>query len=118
MRIPVRRAAIVLALALALAAGPPPAPAEAGPVCASPTGRSVWRTPVLGDGPVCTSPTGRSVRRTPVRAGGGRPDAVTYQAPVAAVVSDPFRAPATPYGPGNRGLEYATSPGRSRTAAT
>jgi len=37
--------------------------------------------------------------------------------PVAAVVSDPFRAPATPYGPGNRGLEYATEPGEVVHAA-
>ena len=31
--------------------------------------------------------------------------------PVDAAVTDPFRRPATPYGPGNRGLEYATAPG-------
>lgn len=31
--------------------------------------------------------------------------------PVDAPVSDPFRAPENPYGPGNRGIEYATSPG-------
>jgi hypothetical protein len=31
--------------------------------------------------------------------------------PVDAPVVDPFRPPATPYGPGNRGLEYATAPG-------
>ena len=38
---------------------------------------------------------------------------VTYQRRrSAAPVSDPFRAPATPYGPGNRGLEYATAAGR------
>jgi len=34
-----------------------------------------------------------------------------YEPPVAAPVSDGFRAPATPYGPGNRGLEFATAPG-------
>lgn len=32
----------------------------------------------------------------------------TYHPPVVAVVIDPFRAPATPWGPGNRGLEYLT----------
>ena len=38
--------------------------------------------------------------------------------PVEAPVLDPFRAPASPYGPGNRGIEYATSPGtRVRAAA-
>jgi murein DD-endopeptidase MepM/ murein hydrolase activator NlpD len=37
--------------------------------------------------------------------------AVQYAPPVAAPVIDPFRAPAGPYAPGNRGLEYATTPG-------
>ncbi len=36
---------------------------------------------------------------------------VTYAPPVDAPVIDPFRPPATPYGPGNRGLDYATPPG-------
>jgi len=35
----------------------------------------------------------------------------TYHPPVRAEVVDPFRAPSTPWGPGNRGLEYATVPG-------
>lgn len=35
---------------------------------------------------------------------------VRYRPPVDAPVSDPFRAPSRPYGPGNRGLEYATLP--------
>ncbi|HEX4901902.1 MAG TPA: peptidoglycan DD-metalloendopeptidase family protein [Acidimicrobiales bacterium] len=40
-------------------------------------------------------------------ASAGPPGAdVTYQPPVDAPVADPFRAPATPYGPGNRGLAY------------
>lgn len=34
-----------------------------------------------------------------------------YQPPVDSPISDPFRPPAGPYGPGNRGIEYATSPG-------
>jgi murein DD-endopeptidase MepM/ murein hydrolase activator NlpD len=37
--------------------------------------------------------------------------APTYAPPVDAPVADPFRAPAGPYGAGNRGLEYDTSPG-------
>ena len=37
--------------------------------------------------------------------------ALAYQPPVDAPVVDEFRAPATPYGPGNRGLDYATTPG-------
>ncbi|HEY8545598.1 MAG TPA: peptidoglycan DD-metalloendopeptidase family protein [Acidimicrobiales bacterium] len=36
---------------------------------------------------------------------------VVHEPPVAAPVRDPFRPPATPYGPGNRGIEYATVPG-------
>lgn len=40
-----------------------------------------------------------------------------YLAPVDAPVSDPFRPPAGPYGPGNRGLEYATTPGTEVRAA-
>jgi murein DD-endopeptidase MepM/ murein hydrolase activator NlpD len=34
-----------------------------------------------------------------------------YIPPVDAPISDPFRAPPTPYGAGNRGLEYTTVPG-------
>ena len=31
--------------------------------------------------------------------------------PVVAPISDPYRPPSTPYGPGNRGIEYSTEPG-------
>ena len=41
----------------------------------------------------------------------------TYRPPVDAPVSDPFRAPSSPYGPGNRGLEYDTAPGTEVRAA-
>jgi murein DD-endopeptidase MepM/ murein hydrolase activator NlpD len=37
--------------------------------------------------------------------------AAGYQPPVHAPVVDGFRLPDGPYGPGNRGLEYATEPG-------
>src|SRR5439155_11128469 len=40
-----------------------------------------------------------------------------YAPPVDAPVVDAFRPPATPYGPGNRGLEYGTSPGLPVRAA-
>lgn len=46
----------------------------------------------------------------PVAAADG-PGSVTYAPPVAAPIADPFRPPTTPYGPGNRGLEYATGAG-------
>lgn len=47
----------------------------------------------------------------------GPPPPVAYVPPVDAPVSDPFRPPATPYGPGNRGLEFATAAGTAVTAA-
>lgn len=40
-----------------------------------------------------------------------QPRAGDYAPPVQGPVIDPFRAPPGPYGPGNRGLEYATDPG-------
>lgn len=41
----------------------------------------------------------------------GQGGVVTYRPPVDAPVDDPFRAPTSPYGPGNRGIDYATVPG-------
>ena len=41
----------------------------------------------------------------------------TYQPPVDAEVVDGFRPPATRFGAGNRGLEYATTPGTEVRAA-
>lgn len=43
--------------------------------------------------------------------------AVIYREPVKGVVADPFRPPANPYGPGNRGWEYQTEPGSDVRAA-
>jgi Peptidase family M23/Putative serine esterase (DUF676) len=40
-----------------------------------------------------------------------------YIPPVDAPISDPFREPSTPYGAGNRGLEYATVPGTAVRAS-
>ena len=45
------------------------------------------------------------------------PTAVTYLPPVDAPVVDRFRPPTTPYGPGNRGIDYATAPGQPVSAA-
>lgn len=42
---------------------------------------------------------------------------VRYRPPVVAPIVDPFRPPTTPYGPGNRGIEYATTPGTPVQAA-
>ena len=40
-----------------------------------------------------------------------------YQWPVRAPVIDPFRPPAHPYGPGNRGVEFATADGAAVASA-
>jgi hypothetical protein len=44
-------------------------------------------------------------------------DKVDYAPPVDAPINDPFRPPTSPYGPGNRGLEYATAPGTTVLAS-
>src|SRR5215210_6272973 len=49
------------------------------------------------------------VRPAPVAADPSAPS--TYRPPVTAAVVDPFRPPAHPFGPGNRGVDYATEPG-------
>jgi murein DD-endopeptidase MepM/ murein hydrolase activator NlpD len=41
----------------------------------------------------------------------------SYAPPVDAPIADRFRPPATPYGPGNRGVDYATPPGTPVLAA-
>lgn len=46
----------------------------------------------------------------------GTVDASCWAPPVAAPVSDPFRAPACRWCPGNRGLEFATRSGQTVTA--
>lgn len=40
-----------------------------------------------------------------------------YQPPVDAPIVDPFRAPSSPYGPGNRGVDYAVAAGTEVKAA-
>lgn len=53
----------------------------------------------------------------PAPASAASPGTVTYQPPVDAPVVDPFRPPSTPYGSGNRGIDYATTPGTPVRAA-
>ena len=43
--------------------------------------------------------------------------APAFVPPVDAPITDPYRAPATPYGPGNRGIEYATDRGTAVRAS-
>ena len=45
------------------------------------------------------------------------PAEVAYRPPVDSEVVDPFRAPTSRYGPGNRGVDYATVPGTPVAAA-
>ena len=47
-----------------------------------------------------------------------KPAPPTYEPPVDAVVVDGFRPPATPFGAGNRGLEYGTDPGTAVAAVS
>lgn len=51
---------------------------------------------------------------SPARAG---EPTIEYEPPVDGAVVDPFRAPAGPYAPGNRGIEYAIAAGSSVRAA-
>jgi hypothetical protein len=44
-------------------------------------------------------------------------DPVAYRPPVPGPVIDPYRPPGNPYGPGNRGIDYATTPGEPVGAA-
>lgn len=54
----------------------------------------------------------------PAGAGGApSPDRVAYRPPVDAPILDPWRPPGGPYGAGNRGVDYATSPGEPVVAA-
>lgn len=64
--------------------------------------------------------TGATVVSGPAAAAAGprgRQPVVSYVPPVEAPVSDPFRAPAGPYAPGNRGIEYDTEPGGAVVAS-
>lgn len=55
------------------------------------------------------------VRPAPVAADPSGPS--DYRPPVTGAVVDPFRPPANPFGPGNRGIDYATEPGTPVDAA-
>ena len=55
--------------------------------------------------------------RAGVPGGDGPPVVGPYQPPVIAPVIDGFRLPTNPYGPGNRGIDYATEPGTPVGAA-
>ena len=42
---------------------------------------------------------------------------VVYRPPVSSPILEGYRPPVTPYGPGNRGIDYRTSPGQAENAA-
>jgi len=67
----------------------------------------------------CTAvpPTSASASPADAAQSAGGPVAVRYRPPVDSPVVDPFRPPATPYGAGNRGIDYATVPGTPVGAA-
>ena len=50
-------------------------------------------------------------------AGASHHERPVFRPPVEAPVTDPFRPPENPYGPGNRGVEYDTEPGEAVRAA-
>jgi murein DD-endopeptidase MepM/ murein hydrolase activator NlpD len=90
----------MLVTALAAAAGA--AVAGASPATRSaPTDAGSHPAPSALQPPPAATPTIRGAR---------------YQPPVDAPVVDPFRAPASPYAAGNRGLDYGTTPGQPITA--
>lgn len=74
--------------------------------------RAVALVVVLGVVATLTAPAGADPHHR-----GPDPGPVTYVHPVDAEVVDPFRPPATRFGPGNRGLTYATEPGAPVRAA-
>ena len=92
-------------------------PATAGPVPAGPP--SPWETvppvptPFARPGAIAPARQGPG----PGRAAASAVAAVTYHPPVDGPLVDRFRPPATAYGPGNRGVDYATDPGTPVRAA-
>ena len=108
------RAALAAAVAIAVAStAMPPPPAGATTTTTTTTTTVAGRS----GGPPSREPSGTGNRPPPVDfryqqvGGGATPAAVQYRPPVAAPVVDHFRPPATPYGPGNVGIDYATAPG-------
>jgi murein DD-endopeptidase MepM/ murein hydrolase activator NlpD len=89
---------LVTAAAVAAVAGAAPAPVAARRGAAEPAAPSGITPALTGPSPRVGPPPG--------------PVAVVYRVPVDAPVADPFRPPATPYGPGNRGIDFATTAGQ------
>ncbi len=76
----------------------------------------LWWSEVSGTAALDRTPVPSPTRAESVS--GSRPDYPwPYRWPVRAPTVDPFRPPATRYGPGNRGLEMATEAGQTVVAA-
>ena len=71
----------------------------AAPTAAQPAAADARRAAADADPPAAAAPLCEPGQR--------------YRPPVEAPVTDPFRAPLTPFGPGNRGLEYRTRAGQT-----
>lgn len=103
--LPAALPALFALLPAALAAGPPDPPDPPEP--AAPEPAAPEPAPDVDADPLEADPLD----------GLAPAEAVAYAPPVDAAVADPFRAPEHPYGPGNRGLEYATVGGEAVRAA-
>ena len=79
---------------------------------------AVWRRRVVRRllGPVAATALAVSLLAPAAGASQGDERPV-FRPPVDAPVTDPFRPPDDPYGPGNRGIEYGTEPGDAVRAA-
>ena len=67
-------------------------------------------------GPFAAAPSGAAADSGSRSQPGPQAGPARYRPPVEGPVVDPFRPPAGPYGPGNRGLEYATEAGTPASA--
>ena len=106
------------ASAVRAVAGVVPARGHRADAVAVPVGAERAGAGVVGARGMRAGPVRAQVGARVVPAGAGAGDGgPAYIPPVAAPVVDPFHLPETPFGPGNRGLEYATVPGTAVRAS-
>ncbi len=93
----------------AVAPSPLPSPSPSQPIAAAMAGLVVALVVALA-GLVC--PVQAEAASPPdAHRSAGLPPPPVYRPPTDAPVVDPYRPPAHPYGPGNRGIDYGTAPG-------
>lgn len=94
----------------------PAGPVQVGSATPASATRAIPAIPATPATPApAPDPADRVLADTPTGPSAPAPEAggvVAYRKPIDAPISDPFRPPATRYGPGNRGVEFATSPGQ------